>query len=187
MTAYRVLALMAAVALIIGVVLISAPRREGAGPALAAARAHDPGYAARDAHLIQTGADGEPLYVLDATQIQQQPDAGKVDLRQVRLGFHDTSGNQWNARADRGELTPSSGVVELEGGVRVDGVVPDSGQPAEIATERLDVDTRAQVVTTHDPVTVFVSGRELHAEGLVASLKERRVQLESAVHGSFLP
>jgi hypothetical protein len=32
-----------------------------------------------------------------------------------------------------------------------------------------------------------VSGRQLHAQGLVASLRERHVQLESAVHGSFQP
>ncbi len=187
MMTYRVLALLAAVALIIGVVVISGPRREGGGAATAVGRPHDPGYAARNARLIQTGADGQPLYTLDAAQIQQQPDEGKVDLEQVRLGFHDSSGNQWNARADRGELAQSSGMVELEGNVQVAGVVPDSGQPAEIATEHLDFDTRAQIVATRDPVTLLVSGRELHAQGLIASLKERRVQLESAVHGSFLP
>ncbi|TLZ17783.1 MAG: LPS export ABC transporter periplasmic protein LptC, partial [Gammaproteobacteria bacterium] len=108
-------------------------------------------------------------------------------LEQVRLGFRDSTGNQWNARADRGELAQASGVVELEGGVHVAGVLPDSGQPAEIATERLDFDTRAQIIATEDPVTLVVSGRELHALGLIASLKERRVQLESSVHGSFLP
>ena len=42
-------------------------------------------------------------------------------------------------------------------------------------------------ITTHDPVTLLMSGRQLHAQGLVASLKERHVQLESAVHGSFQP
>lgn len=187
MTAYRVLALLAAVALIIGVVVISQPRREGGGPAAATGRPHDPGYAARNARLIQTGLDGQPIYTLDAAQIQQQPDAGKVDLAQVRLGFRDSSGDQWNARADRGALEQSSGVVELDGNVQVAGAVPDSGQPAQITTEHLDFDTRSQIVTTHDPVTLLLSGRELHAQGLVASLKDRRVQLESAVHGSYLP
>jgi hypothetical protein len=32
-----------------------------------------------------------------------------------------------------------------------------------------------------------MSGRRLDAHGLVANLKERHVQLESAVHGSFVP
>ena len=186
MMPYRVLALLAAVALIIGLVVISGARREGGGPATAAGRPPDPGYAARNARLIQTGPDGQPLYTLDAAQVQQQPDEGRVDLDQVRLAFRDSTGNQWSARADRGDLEQSSGVVQLEGGVRVAGIVPDSGQPAEIATEHLDFDTRAQIIATRDPVTLLVSGRELHAQGLVASLKDRRVQLESGVHGSFL-
>jgi lipopolysaccharide export system protein LptC len=185
--AYRLLAIVAAVGLIIGVMVISAPRREGAGSPTASGPPHDPGYAARNARLIQTGADGRPLYTLDAAQVEQQPDTGRVDLEQVRLGFRDSTGNQWNARADRGELAQASGVLQLEGGVQVAGVLPDSGQPAEIATEHLDFDTRAQIIATRDPVTLLVSGRELHAQGLSASLKERRVQLESSVHGSFLP
>src|SRR2546429_7057896 len=75
---------------------------------------------------------------LDAAQIQQQPNQGTVDLQQVQLGFRDTSGTEWSARADRGELAQESGVVQLEGGVRLAGVLPDMGEPAAISTERLD-------------------------------------------------
>jgi len=158
------------------------PHRRTVGPR------HDPGYAARKARLIQTGPDGQPLYTLDAAQIQQQPDRDTVDLQQVQLGFRDTSGNPWTARADRGQLTQGSGVVQLEGGVRVVGSLPDSGEPAEIYSEAPGVrHPRHRFVTTHDPVTLLMSGRQLHAQGLVASLKERHVQLESAVHGSFQP
>jgi len=183
---YRLLAILALVALIVGVVVLSGPQRESAAPATVGPL-HDPGYAARKARLIQTGADGHALYTLDAAQIQQQPNQGTVDLQQVQLGFRDTSGTQWTARADRGRLTQESGVVQLEGGVRVAGALPDKGEPAEISTEHLSFDTQSQIVTTRDPVTLLVSGRELHAQGLIARLKERRVQLESAVHGSFLP
>jgi hypothetical protein len=42
-------------------------------------------------------------------------------------------------------------------------------------------------VTTQAPVRIVMSGRELEARGLTASLKERHVHLESAVHGAFLP
>lgn len=184
---YRLLAIFALVALIVGVVVLSGGQRESVAPASVEGPPHDPGYAARQARLIQTGVDGRPLYTLDAAQIQQQPDRGVVELEQVQLGFHDTSGNQWTARADRGEIAQNSGVVELDGSVKVSGVIPESGEPAAIATEHLSFDTNAQVVTTQHPVTLLVSGRELSARGLVASLKERRVQLESSVHGSFLP
>jgi len=183
---YRLLAMLALVALIVGVVVLSGAQRESAAPATVGPL-HDPGYAARRARLIQTGSDGRALYTLDAAQIQQQPNQGTVDLQQVQLGFRDTSGTEWTARADRGELTQESGVVRLEGGVRLAGVLPDTGERAEISTERLAFDTQSQIVTTLDAVTLLVSGRELHAQGLIARLKERQVQLESAVHGSFLP
>jgi LPS export ABC transporter protein LptC len=93
----------------------------------------------------------------------------------------------WTARAARGALAQNSGIVSLEGDVHVDGVLPGSEERAEISTQHLAFDTRSQVVATRDPVTIVMTGRQLNAEGLVASLKERHVQLESAVHGSFLP
>ena len=114
-----------------------------------------------------------------------QIDQGTVDLQQVRLGFRDSTGTEWTALAERGQLTQASGVVQLAGNVRVHGLAPDSGEPAEITSEHLAFDTRAQLVSTRDPVTVLMSGRELHAQGLLAGLKERHLQLESGVHGSF--
>jgi LPS export ABC transporter protein LptC len=104
----------------------------------------------------------------------------------VQLGFRDAEGNQWTARAERGELTQGSGVVQLDGDVHVAGTLPGTGEPTEIASEHLAVDTDAQIVTTQAPVTIVMTGRELEARGLTANLKERRVHLESAVHGAFL-
>lgn len=183
---YRLVALLALLVLTVGMVLLSAPQHESAPPAGGAPR-HDPGYSAQQARLVQTGPDGRPLYTLDAAEIQQQPDQGTVELEQVKLGFRDADGNPWTARAVHGELTQASGVVRLAGDVHVAGILPGTGESAEITTEHLDFDTHTEVVTTRDPVTVVMSGRELNARGMVASLKERHVQLESAVHGSFLP
>jgi LPS export ABC transporter protein LptC len=184
---YRLLPIFALIGLIIGVVVLSGPQR---GPAVAptvGGPLPDPGYAARDARLIQTGPDGQPLYTLDAAQIQQQPDEGTIELQQVQLGFRDPSGNQWTAHAVHGELAQDSGVVRLDGNVHVAGILPGSNEPAEMISEHLDYDTNAQTVATKDPVTLVMSGRELNAIGLTANLKERHVQLESAVHGSFHP
>ena len=109
-------------------------------------------------------------------------------MQQVRLGFRDASGDQWNARGDRGQLAQNSGIVSLSGNVHVDGCAArhrpswPRSPPSTCA-----FDTKAQIVATHDPVTLVMSGRQLNAQGMVASLKERHVQLESAVHGSFVP
>ena len=183
---YRLAALLALLALIVGLVLLTAPQPESVARASTDQPLHDPGYSAMQARLVQTGADGQPLYTLDAAQIQQQPNRGLVELTQVRLGFRDESGNQWTARAARGEVAQGSGVVQLDGDVHVDGILPGTQEPTEITSEHLAFDTNAQVVTTQAPVTIVMSGRELAARGLVASLKDRHVHLESAVHGAFL-
>jgi len=183
---YRLVAALAVVALIVGVVLLSGGQREAAAPSASGAPAPDPGYSALGARLVQTGPDGAPLYTLDAARISQQPDQSTVQLEQVQMGFRAASGDQWTARAARGELGEASGVVQLDGGVHVAGLLPGTQDNAEISTEHLSFDTRAQVVQTPELVTVTVSGHELHARGLTAHLKEGRVQLESAVHGSYL-
>ena len=184
---YRLAALLALVALIVGLVLLAAPQPETVARTTAGQPLHDPGYSAMQARLVQTGNDGRPLYTLDAAQIQQEPNRGLVELQQVRLGFRDESGNQWTARAAHGEVAQEGGVVQLDGNVHVSGILPGTEEPAEITSEHLAVDVNAQVVTTQAPVTIVMSGRELAARGLVARLKERHVHLESAVHGAFLP
>jgi LPS export ABC transporter protein LptC len=185
MMIYRLVALLALVALIVGLVLVSGPQRERGGAAAPEGPPHDPGYSALQARLVQTGTDGRPLYTLEAAQIQQQPNGGAVDLQQVQLGYRDASDNQWTARAVHGELAPGSGVVQLAGDVHVEGTLPGTPDAVEITTEHLSFDTNAQIVITRDPLTLTTSGRELHATGMTASLKERHLQLESAVHGVF--
>ncbi|HEY2275188.1 MAG TPA: LPS export ABC transporter periplasmic protein LptC [Steroidobacteraceae bacterium] len=184
---YRLVALLAALSLVVGLVLLSGPQRGVVVPGASGAAAPDPGYAALGAHLVQTGSDGQPLYSLDAARINQQPDDNIVRLTQVQMGFRAASGQEWTARADRGELGQDTGVVQLDGDVHVAGLLPGTRDPAEITTEHLSFDTHAQVVTTPDPVTLTLSGRELRAKGLVARLKEGHLELESAVHGSYLP
>ena len=184
---YRLVALLAALSLVIGLVLLSGPQRGVVVTGATGAPAPDPGYAALGAHLVQTGADGQPLYSLDAARISQQPNDDIVRLTQVQMGFRAASGEEWKARADRGELGQDTGVVQLDGDVHVAGLLPGTKDPAEITTEHLSFDTHAQVVTTPEPVTLTMSGRELRAKGLVARLKEGHLELESAVHGSYLP
>ena len=183
---YRLMAVLAVVALVVGLVL-SGGSREAAAPSAIAAPTHDTGYAALGARLVQTGADGQPLYTLDAARISQRPDDSTVQMTQVKMGFRATSGEQWTARAERGELGQDTGVVQLDGSVHLSGLLPGTEDQAEITTEHLAFDTRAQVASTSEPVTLTMSGRELEAHGLVARLKEGQVQLESAVHGSYKP
>lgn len=184
---YRALALVAFITLIVGVIVLSGGEREVATPVVIEGAPADPGYAAKKARLVQTGPDGAPLYTIDAQEVQQLPAQDSVDLHQVVLGFKDAAGDEWTTTARHGEVAQNSGLVKLDGAVHATGVVPGTSEPADITTEHLVFDTNTQIVTTHDPVTLIMSGRKLDAEGMVANLKERHVQLESAVHGTYRP
>ena len=148
---------------------------------------HDPGYAARDAKIVQTGPDGKPLYTVDADVIRQQPNDNTVELETARLGFYDANGSLWTARGEHGQVGQNTGVVELSGDVHVNGIPQGSLQPAEIATDRLAFDTNTKIASTRDPVTLTWSGQEIKGKGMRAALNDGRVQLESAVHGMAVP
>ena len=180
---YRILALLTIVAVIVASLLLS--RQQAATPTATTLQGSgwEEGYSAQNARLIETGEDGMPLYSLNAALIRQLPNQGRVQLTQVQMSFRDSDGNLWMATSDRGELAQPTEQVELAGNVHVSGTLPDG--PAQISTAALSVDIRSDIVSTKEPVEMLWSGRPLSSTGLVADLKEHRVQLESAVHGSF--
>jgi LPS export ABC transporter protein LptC len=184
---YRVFIVVVFIAIIVGSVMLGGQQREAVSPTTVDERAGDLGYAARHAQLIETGADGHPLYTIDADLISEPPGTVNVQLQQVRMGFRDKSGNTWTGRADNGVVAQDTGKVELAGDVHVSGVLPGSKDRANITTDRLFVDTHAQLVTTDRPVTLALSGREIKATGLSADLNDRVVHLESDVHGTYSP
>ncbi len=182
---YRLFAVLTIVAVIAASLLLA--RQEGGAPVSTTVQENgwDEGYSARNAKLIETGPDGLPLYTLNAATIRQLPNEGRVQLTQVRLSFRDTDGNPWTATADNGELEQSAQQVSLSGNVHVSGTLEGSSEPAQFFTTSVSVDIPNDVVSTKDPVQMLWSGGRLDGTGLVANLKDHRVQLESAVHGTF--
>lgn len=182
---FRIFAVLTLVAVIVASLLL--PGQQGGTPASSTVRrtAWDEGYSAQNARVVQTGADGLPLYVLNAATIRQLPNEDQVQLTQVQMTFRDRNGTPWSATAESGTLQQAAGQVALSGNVLVFGTPPDSQAPAQIASNALSVDLRSDIVTTHDPVTLLWAGRRESAIGLTANLKDYRVELESAVHGTF--
>jgi LPS export ABC transporter protein LptC len=184
---FRVFATLALLALIVGSLLLGRQTRDAESPAPAGRPAEDLGYGARDATLIETGADGRPKYTLNAKRIEQHPKDGSVQLDVVHMILDDPDGNRWTVDAQRGDILSGGDNIDLSGDVHVAGILPGTQQPADISSDRLSFDTRNDVVTTEDPVTLLWSGRQIHSVGIFASLKDSHVRLESAVHGIFQP
>jgi LPS export ABC transporter protein LptC len=183
---FRVLVALLFVAIIAGSFWLGGEQREPAATTTVEASSADLGYSARNAVLIETGADGLPIYTLNADVIRQHPSDG-VEFEQVQMSFRDADGQTWKGRADRGELTTDTGKLDLIGDVHVNGLLPGSAQLADLATEKLSVDTHESIINTSEPVSLTSPGRQLRSKGLLAELQEHHLVLESNVHGTLTP
>jgi lipopolysaccharide export system protein LptC len=187
MTAKIVIALLIA-AIIAGSFLIG---QQGGAPQDAATGEQtaepDPGYAARDAEVIETGADGRELYRLNAELIRQDPKSGVVELESIAMNYRTETQALWNVKAQRGKVLQEGDVIELDGKVRVTGPMPDTSRTIQLETERLTFETRADRILTDAPVLMSWTGQRMAAVGLDANLKDETVQLKSRVNGRFIP
>ena len=184
---FRLLAALLVIGIIVGSFFLGGEQRETTSTTTTLdASSADLGYSARNATLVETGADGLPVYTLNANVIRQHPGDG-VEFEEVQMSFRDNDGQTWKGRADHGELTTETGKVDLSGNVHVNGVLPGSTALADLATEKLSVDTHENILSTAEPVTVASPGRVLKSTGLLATLKENRLVLQSNVHGTFTP
>lgn len=165
----------------------------------AAALGPDPGYAARDAQVIETGYDGRERYRLNAGVIRQQTVTGVIELEQLHMNYHPDaqaavpgeasvsvpSGEMWHLTSDRGQVRADGDDVLLTGNVEVTGPAPAGGEPLTLLTTELRVNTPTQFIETDAPVKLRWSGHELTARGMEADLKAGTLRLESDVHGRF--
>jgi LPS export ABC transporter protein LptC len=169
----------------------------GAG---ANALAPDPGYAARDAEVIETGYDGRERYRLNAKVIRQQSDGGVIDIEHLDMDYHPGaqasvpgektapatgSDEIWHLRSDTGQVRANGDDVQLSGNVVVTGEAPGSGEPLTLSTDNLRINTPTEFIETRAPVRLRWAGHELDARGMQADLKAGTLRLESDVHGSF--
>lgn len=195
----RPLALLAVIAVVAVAYFIGRSGRDpGAGDDVTAQTA-DPGYAARDAVIIETGYDGRERYRVNAQVIRQQTETGVIELEMLEMNYHPgaqagVAGESrpaaadkevWHLASDRGEVRADGDDVQLQGNVRVTGSMPTSGMPMSFTTSELRINTPTEFIETQAPVRFAMSGYEIDAKGLTADLKTGLLRLESDVHGQF--
>jgi len=195
----RLLGYLVVISIVAGAYFVGLAGRTDSASDAAAVIPPDPGYAAHDAQVIETGYDGRERYRLNAQVIRQQSDNGVIDLEQLEMNYHPgaqgelpgeqpTSGKAatatWHLTSDRGEVRANGDDVQLNGNVQVTGPAPGSDAPLKLTTESMRVNTPTQFVETDAPVQIRWSGNVLEAIGMEADLKAGSVRLKSAVHGS---
>ena len=161
--------------------------------------APDPGYAARDAQVIETGFDGRERYRLNAKVIRQQIDSSVIDIEQLDMDYHlgaqdriagetrpaQDANEIWHLRSDHGQVRANGDDVELFGNVQVKGPAPGGGAPLTLTTARMRINTPTEFIETREKVRVRMSGYELDAVGMQADLKAGSLRLESDVNVKF--
>ncbi len=196
----RTLGLGGAIVIVAGAYFIGRAGRSGDDAETAAAEVPDPGYAAKDAVIIETGYDGRERYRLNAQVIRQQIETGNIDLEHLEMNYHPgaqgelpgqepapTSTETWHLKSDRGEVRAGGDDVQLTGNVEVTGPAPGSNLPLTLTTHSLRINTPTEFIRTDDPVRLRWSGNNLEAVGMEADLKAGNVSLKSQVHGSSAP
>jgi LPS export ABC transporter protein LptC len=166
----------------------------------------DPGYAAHDAEVIETGYDGRERYRLKASVIRQQTESGLIDLEHLEMNYHADSqdllpgeapaegkaadadaAEVWHLTSDRGQVRADGDDVQLNGNVRVTGPARGSGEPLSLSTESLNINTPTEFIETKAQVLLRWSGHEINARGMQADLKAGKLRLESDANGHFFP
>ena len=198
----RPLGLVAIVIILAGAYFIGRGGRGADETDEAMAEAPDPGYAARDAVVIETGYDGRERYRLKASVIRQHLDATAIDLEQLEMDYHPgaqpavpgeapasarLSQETWHLKSDHGRVRADGDDVQLTGNVVVTGTTPTDSEPITLRTDSMRINTPTEFIETADPVTIHWSGHELTAIGMKADLKAGTLRLESDVHGEFSP
>jgi LPS export ABC transporter protein LptC len=146
----------------------------------------EPGYIATGAELIETGDDGHPLYRLDAERIEQPTPQGVIFVTAPKLDYQPETGNHWTLTAERGQIPQDARTADLAGSVQAEGKPNGSDDLMHIATDQLHLDMRAQLVTTTAKVRVTWGGNSLRGRGMIANIKDDRLQLGAEVHGALV-
>jgi LPS export ABC transporter protein LptC len=175
---YRLLILLGLALVGVAVWLTLSPRQaepvtaQNSGPARP-----DAGYSATDASMVETGADGLPLYTLQAHHIQQDPDTNIINLSTVHVSFRDSSGVEWQGPADAAQARQDSGQIDLAGSIDLFGTPSGNDKAIHLLTDKLHVDTHTDVITA-PAVTLIWGGIVIHAPSLVVDTKDHKVRLE---------
>ena len=144
------------------------------------------GFYLRAARILGTGADGRPLYELEADYAEQRGD-NLIELQNVRVVYSPDSGVPWRLAADSATITEDQRLLVLDGHVVATTTEGLEGRETEIRTPHLELEPDKHRAETENRVQVRIGSRSLTATGMLASLQENRVILKSNVSGKFVP
>jgi LPS export ABC transporter protein LptC len=144
------------------------------------------GYYLKSARILGTGENGEPLYQIEADRAEQRADK-RIDFTDVRIRYSPDHEIPWVVNADSATLKEESRRIVLRGHVRATSGGDSEENETEIRTQYLELDPERFVAETDERVQIRVGARSLTATGMLASLREDKIELKSNIRGKIAP
>ncbi|HZW59212.1 MAG TPA: LPS export ABC transporter periplasmic protein LptC [Woeseiaceae bacterium] len=144
------------------------------------------GYYLKSARILGTGEQGKLLYEIEAEYAEQQSD-DEIAFDKVRIRYTPTTAVPWTLSADKAWITGDQERLTLSGHVLAISSAGFSGRITEFRTDWLELEPENYKAETDERVQIRVGERSLTATGMVAQLRDNRLQLKSNVSGKFVP
>ncbi len=158
----------------------------GDGDAMPSFDSTQQGYYLKSARILGTGPNGDLLYELRA-EYAEQKENDHVFFSNVLLHYSPQSAVPWRVNADSAVIRQDEDRLLLSGNVRAVSSEGFSGKDTELRTQYLEIDPDNYLAETNERVQIRIGARSLTATGMLASLKENRLELKSNVSGKFAP
>lgn len=155
-------------------------------PSPAALEPLNRGFYLEDVRILGTDSSGSLLYEIRADYAEQQSDE-HIRFSVVTVEYSPDTGIPWSISADTALLAPDDQRVLLEGDVRAISAKGFSGDETEVLTASLSLDPARSIAETDDRIRIRIGDRSLTGTGMLASLKENRMEIRSNVSGRFIP
>lgn len=149
-------------------------------------------FEARDVLVQQMDETGRLLYQIEAQQIAQLPDNGRIAATGLTMHHDpaetDTAGPyRWTLTARSAALPAEGGKVSFQGNVRASGRLHTNNVDVQLSTEQLDYDLDAGVISS-DAEVALQWGKGVTGSGrpLRVNIKQGTTEL-GYMSGSFTP
>lgn len=146
---------------------------------------HEPDYHFSSPRITRFGTDGRLELDLTADRAVHYPDDDSVALADLTVDVRAADGRTWRMTAARGQGPMAGERFTLEGGVRIARPAADGAPALDLATDHVELDTRAQRLETDAPVVIVSGASRVTATGLVAELDGDLITLKSRVRGTY--
>ena len=144
------------------------------------------GFYLKSARILGTDEQGQLLYEIEADFVEQQKN-NEILMQNVRISYAAGSQVPWTINADTAVISEDQNLLRLSGHVIAVSNEGFAGQVSEIRTSQLDVDPTTYKAETDSRVQIRIGSRSLTATGMLALLRDNRLQLKSNVNGKFVP